>query len=434
MFAYFLVFICSITAISQQLYFPPPGGDQWDTVSAQSLGWNTATVPDLLQFLEQKNTKAFILLKDGKIVIESYAAPFTKDSLWYWASAGKTLTSFMVGMMQQQKMLSIDDPVSLHLGAGWTSCPAEKESLITVRHQLTMTAGLDDNYSDPFCTDDTCLLYRADAGTRWAYHNASYSLLDDVLDGSTSMGFTQFFTLKLRNPIGMNGLWFKSGYNNVYASNARSMARFGLLILNRGTWEDTALLTDTSYFRQMTTTSQQLNKSYGYLWWLNGKSSFMLPQTQLVFPGPLNPDAPSDMFAAMGKNGQMLNIVPGMNLVFVRMGEAPGTNDEMPIVFNNEIWRKLNVIIGITSIQSTAIPQSTRGSLHCGKNIIRLNTVSGSDSRHFTIVTVAGEKMLEGRLEAGATSIDISPLSRGLYCVSVSSGGIVQWSEKFIKR
>ena len=122
------------------------------------------------------------------------------------------------------------------------------------------------------------------------------------------------------------------------------MARFGLLMLNRGSWGTTPVLADTAYFRAMTSTSQQLNPSYGYLWWLNGKSSYKIPQTQLNFPGPLNPSAPSDMFAALGKNGQFIDVVPSQNLVFIRMGEAPD-NSLVPFMMNDQIWQRLNLII-----------------------------------------------------------------------------------------
>jgi CubicO group peptidase (beta-lactamase class C family) len=123
------------------------------------------------------------------------------------------------------------------------------------------------------------------------------------------------------------------------------MARFGLLMLNRGVWDTTAILSDTSYFRSITATSQDLNKSYGYLCWLNGKTSYMIPQTQMVFPGPLCPDAPADMFAALGKNGRLINMVPSLDLVFIRMGDAPG-DVAVPFMLNNEIWERLNQVIG----------------------------------------------------------------------------------------
>ena len=76
---------------SQSLYFPPTAGTTWDTASMESLGWCRDKTGPLYNFLENRNSKAFIVLKDGKIVIEKYFGKFTKDSLWYWASAGKHL-------------------------------------------------------------------------------------------------------------------------------------------------------------------------------------------------------------------------------------------------------------------------------------------------------------------------------------------------------
>src|SRR5690606_40158064 len=131
-------------AAGQSLYFPPLAGDDWDTVSPASLGWCESEIPALYEALEDAGTKAFIVLQDGRIVLEHYVGTFTADSLWYWASAGKTLTAMLVGMAQERGFLSIDDPVTDYLGAGWTSCPPGEEALRTIRHQLTMTTGFDD--------------------------------------------------------------------------------------------------------------------------------------------------------------------------------------------------------------------------------------------------------------------------------------------------
>ena len=144
----------------------------------------------------------------------------------------------------------------------------------------------------------------------------------------------------------MTGLWFTSGYDNVYASTARSMARFGLLILNKGSWNGDSLMRDQNYFKAMVSPSQSLNESYGYLWWLNGKPSFMLPGLQLRFPGSYAPEAPKDMFAGIGKNGQLLCVVPSQNLVVLRMGNPNGNGfDEVPIVLCNQMWAILNRVM-----------------------------------------------------------------------------------------
>ena len=88
----------------------------------------------------------------------------------------------------------------------------------------------------------------------------------------------------------MKGIWASTGSGELYFTNVRSMARFGLLTLNNGVWDSNNLLNDPNYFYQMISTSQELNKSYGYLWWLNGKSSFKLPGLQIDFPGSIFPN------------------------------------------------------------------------------------------------------------------------------------------------
>ena len=352
-FFYFLI-TYSLNLMGQNLYFPPKTGNEWQSISLESLNWSSDKLDTLYNFLEEKNTKAFIVLKDGKIVIEKYFGTFVQDSNWYWASAGKTLTAFLVGIAQEEGFLSITDLSSKYLGNGWTSCPPEKERQITILNQLTMTSGLNDNVIDPFCTEPNCLEYEADAGVRWAYHNAPYTLLDGVLENAAGQSLNLYFNGKIRSRIGMNGLWVTSGYNNIYISTARSMAKFGILIQNKGIWETDTLLNDESYFNSMINTSQSLNKSYGYLWWLAGKESYMLPRTQVVIQGTWAPAAPPDMIAALGKNGQILNIVPSLGIVLVRMGEAPDSSVEVAPYFNNQIWQKFSEVIDY----STAIEKN----------------------------------------------------------------------------
>jgi hypothetical protein len=102
----------------------------------------------------------------------------------------------------------------------------------------------------------------------------------------------------------------------------------------------------------MITPSQNLNNAYGYLWWLNGQSSYMVPTSQLVLPGMLIPHAPADVYAALGKNGQILNICPSEGLVVVRLGNAPD-NSLVPFGLNDQIWEKLNAVLCTSVTEST---------------------------------------------------------------------------------
>jgi CubicO group peptidase (beta-lactamase class C family) len=124
------------------------------------------------------------------------------------------------------------------------------------------------------------------------------------------------------------------------------MARFGLLMLNKGKWDQTTIISDTNYFKAQTNSSQNLNPSYGYLTWLNGKSSYMLPTTQFLFSGMLVPNAPADMYCALGKNDQKIYVVPSQKLVVIRMGETANQSMLALSSFDNELWGRLKLIIG----------------------------------------------------------------------------------------
>ncbi|MFY8021072.1 MAG: serine hydrolase [Bacteroidia bacterium] len=347
-----LTLVGSLESFSQNIYFPPLVGSTWETSSPVSLNWDINSLNSLDSFLASTQTKGTIILKDGKIVFEKYYGTFTKDSNWYWASAGKSLTSVLVGIAQQNGFLSINDTSQKYLGVGFTSMTNAQEQKIKILHQLSMTSGFDDGVMDKDCYNPACLKYKAEPGTRWAYHNAPYTILDEVIDAATGLTINEFALANIKSKTGMDGIYFKTPgtFNNVYYSKARSMARFGLLMLNKGYWNNTAVLNDSNYFKSMINSSQNINPSYGYLWWLNGKSKFMAPGLQLVFDGPLFPNAPMDMYSALGKNGQFIFVVPSMNLVVIRIGNAPLDYGDVAITYGDDMWKYLKKVFPLTSI------------------------------------------------------------------------------------
>lgn len=331
--------------VEEQMYFPPNDGTTtWTTKSIADLGWNQSAVQPLLDYLELKNSKSFIILVNGRIVMENYFNEHSATTPWYWASAGKTLTATMTGIAQQDGFLSINDKVSDYIGTGWTSETLAQENLITNRHLLTMTSGIDDYvggvYSDD--VDPSSLNYKADAGTRWAYSNV-YVKLQDVIASASGQTWSAYFNSGLRDKLGMTGTWIQSGNNVVYWSTTRSMARFGLMALNKGKWNTTQIINET-YFNQATSTSQNINLAYGYLWWLNGKASYHLPQSQLQLNGSIIPTAPNDMFMALGKNDQKIYIIPSKKMVIIRMGDAADSENLALSDFDETLWTKISAL------------------------------------------------------------------------------------------
>jgi len=327
--------------VDNQIYFPPVNSTIWETKSISELGWNQAALQPLLDYLELKNTKSFMILYNGKIVTENYFNGHTNTSSWYWASAGKTLTSTVSGIAQEEGLININNKVSDYLGIGWTSETLDKENLITCKNLLSMNSGIDDSLGDDVSPAN--LIYKADAGTRWAYHNV-YVKMQDIIAQASNQTWNNYFNTKLRDKIGMTGLWIDSDNLSVYWSNTRSMARFGLMLYAKGKWENTQIVPE-NFLNEATNTSQNINLAYGYLWWLNGKSSYHLPQTQIQFSGSLIPNAPNDMYAALGKNDQKIYIVPSKKLVIIRMGDAADSENFALSTFDNDLWAKINDLI-----------------------------------------------------------------------------------------
>jgi CubicO group peptidase (beta-lactamase class C family) len=329
------------TPPEEAMYFPPIGSSTWETKTPESLGWNINEIQPLYAFLQVKNTKSFIVLHNGKIVMEQYFNGHSASSLWYWASAGKTLTTTVTGIAEQEGFLNTNNKVSDYLGTGWTSAPLAKENLITCKNLLSMNSGLDDTLGDDVSPAN--LQYVADAGTRWAYHNV-YVKLQDVVAEATNQTWNAYFNSKLRDKIGMGGAWVPNGALSIYWSDSRSMARFGLLTLANGNWNGTQIINST-YLNSATTTSQSLNQAYGYMWWLNGKSSYRVPQSQFQIPGKLIPNGPNDMFCALGKNDQKIYVVPSKKLVIIRMGNEADTSSLAITAFDNNLWEKISAVI-----------------------------------------------------------------------------------------
>jgi CubicO group peptidase (beta-lactamase class C family) len=352
-------------ASAQSAYFPPEDNNQWERVSPESLGWDTSKLNELLFWLGNSETVAFVILKDGKLVVEQYYGLFGREREWYWASAGKTVTAALIGALEKQGLLDISQPVSHYLGAGWTSLTPTQEERITPWHQLTMTTGINYEVEDEHCTLPQCLQFKHNPGEQWFYHNAPYTLLTHVAEAAADTNLNTVVNnvfgsvpgLQLRYVDGL-----LSPFNRVVVSRALDMARFGLLISRESTWEGQEPLLNSAFADQMLKPSQPLNPSYGYLWWLNGQESFIPPGFSISVQRDLIPAAPPDMVSALGMNSQVLSIVPSMGLIIVRMGRDPGSL----FGFANQKWERLAEVIGTsTSVETTT---ETPGSTYLGQN------------------------------------------------------------------
>jgi len=402
---FLLLLLAAANAVSQPLYFPPANNEAWAKLSGAELGWCQDKLDSLVAFAGRTDTKALIILKDGKIALEQYYGTFTKDSSWYWASAGKTVTAALVGIAQYRDQMDITKSSATYLGRSWSSCTPQQEDEITVRHHLTMTTGIGFDRGNDNCKTPGCLRYRAAPGTIWDYHNACYLLLQDMVANATGGTFQQYYNQQLALKLGMGGLWF----NGTLYSRPLSMARFGLMLLAGGVWNGDTIIKDREYFEAMINTSQQLNRSYGYLFWLNGKGSFMQPQIPLVIRTDLVPTAPKDMYAGMGKNDQRVYVVPSQRMVVVRMGDPGDTSAPAISGYDEALWRYIralpcNTSVGEPTSQTTQVWPNPA------------TTVVSFLGESAVLFDVLGNEVLR----SNTSPLDVSQLPSGTYQVVVT--------------
>lgn len=313
-----------------------PTASDWPSVEPSAAGWNAATLEEASAYAEQSRSTAFIVAVGGKILLERYYggadASLTRDV----ASVQKSVMAVLAGVAVDRQLLSLDETVTSVLGAGWSNAPAEAEAAITVRHLLTMTSGLDEK-----------LEYAAPAGTAWLYNNDAYYRVRLVLEQKAGRGIDALAKEWLFDRIGMRDSAFRArrerdtkGLAVVgLQTTARDMARFGLLVLARGSWEGAAIV-PAAFLDAAGSTSQPHNEAYGYLFWLNGTGTLRLPPS-IATAGPLVPAAPADAVAALGKGDQKIYIVPSERLVVVRQGEAADEDRYALSSFDNALWSRI---------------------------------------------------------------------------------------------
>lgn len=336
------------TLDGQELYFPPTDGE-WEMVAPEAAGWDNELLHEALSLAAARKSTGVVILQGGRLLAEAYweLRDPSPDYLALSqgpaggggqiedvASAQKSVVAVLVGEAVRRGLLSLDDPVSEHLGAGWSAAPMAEEQNITVRNLLQMSSGLAPD-----------LTWRTSAGDEWLYNTPVYHRLMFVLEAVSGMDRHEITRSWLTDRVGMGATsWTRREFGDPViawglSSSARDMARFGLLIQAGGRWNDAAVLASPEYLREMLRPSQRHNPSYGYLWWLNGQESWLNTSAEAApTAGSFIPEAPADAWIMVGALDRRVYVAPSLNLVVVRLGDSGGSPEDR---FDRAFWRTL---------------------------------------------------------------------------------------------
>ena len=309
----------------------PDSGMSAPTVDSTSLPpiaepWAGAEFAELDHFLADTATEAFRIVERGSVVHEWYRTDsgYTRDI----ASAQKSVLSLLVGRAVADGLFTLDTNVDSVLGTTWT--PGGRSDEVTVRHLLTMTSGLDDR-----------LAVIAAPGEAWRYSGA-FAMLFDVLTTTSGRDLDNLAREWLFDPAGATTARFYERPRQGYAPIGLRATVTDLTAIGQTVLDGTQPGLSPDWLSASFTPSQTYNPSYGYLWWLNGQESFMLPGPGRSRPGPLIPSAPDDLVAALGKDDQKLYVLRELQLCVSRLGaEADPTGRAALSSFDERLWSML---------------------------------------------------------------------------------------------
>lgn len=301
--------------------------------------------------------RAVVVVRDGRIIAETYGPGFAAGTPLLGWSMTKTVTGAITALRVAEGKLAWNKD---HLLPEWEK---DDRKAIGLSSLMAMEGGLvfNEEYGD--VTDVTRMLFlepdqakyaaglpvEAAPGKTFNYSTGTAVLISRIwMDTFASLDDARDYPRKaLFGPIGMRSAIFEtdsrgtfSGGSLLYAT-ARDWARFGLLLVNDGLWNENRIL-PADYMAMLTTpTSVSKGRYTGALAWKEGPQD--RPNSEFGLP--------DDLYWALGHDGQSLAIVPSQKLVIVRMGLTPGKLGYLPQVMIGKIVDVL--------AQQAAMPEPT---------------------------------------------------------------------------
>ncbi|MDI5948551.1 serine hydrolase domain-containing protein [Flavobacterium yafengii] len=318
------------TKLNNDLPFPYGNNEPKDTVFTNidytKLSAAVANAFDKKGIVDKRTRSLLVIYKD-KIIAEKYDTGFDKNSKILGWSMTKSITSAMFGILEKQRKFDIDDPAPIQ---EWAN---DKRKLITTSDLLHMNSGLQwvEDYNT--ISDATKMLFQAEDMTsaqlekqaehkpnmRWNYSSGTTNLLSGILrkQFKTHQEYLDFWYSALIDKIGMNSMVIETDMAGNYVGSSygwattRDWSKFGLLYLHKGNWNGEQIFNE-SWTKYTATPTNTSNGRYGGHFWLNAGGHF--------------PDVPRDMYYCSGFQGQMVAIIPSLDLVIVRMGLKEESN------------------------------------------------------------------------------------------------------------
>jgi CubicO group peptidase (beta-lactamase class C family) len=340
---------------SQACGAPASIDDGWEIASPDSVGIDGAKLCTIAARLEQRATKvhSVVVVRHGNLVFEQYFPgydqpwgqpdgqyEFTATTKHDMRSASKSVTSLLVGIAIDRKLIAgVDEPV-LKFFPDYAAVKQPGWDVITLRHLLTMSSGFkwdearawtDPKNDEPhLVTEPDPLGYvlsrpiAAPPDALWTYSGGSTELLGNVIERTSKQPLEAFARQALFQPLGITDVEWKNYKNGKIAAASglrlrpRDAAKIGQLVLNRGQWNGRQIVSADWIAQSIMPRFQAIGffgstMFYGYQWWM-GRSLAGGKDVKWV--------------GAFGWGAQRIFIVPELDLVMMTTAAQYGQPKE----------------------------------------------------------------------------------------------------------
>lgn len=317
----------------------------WQQASPESQGMSTAKLDVVKDRVAARKTKSLLVVRNDRIVYEWYAKGHAANLKHFTASLIKAiLAGLSFGLAFDDGLVKLDDRAAQHI-AEWRS--DAKKQQITLRQLGSHTSGLDDaniegvphdklpNWmgdfwkrldppNDPFtiARDRTPVVFTP--GERLHYSNPGIAMLSYAVTAALKDGPQRDIRTLMRErvmrPIGVADHDWSVGYGQTFPVNglplvpswgggnytARALARLGRLMLREGDWDGRRVLSKAAV--RAVTGNAGLPGDCGIGWWTNAAGRYA--------------KLPKDAFWGAGAGDQVVLVIPSLDLIVVRNGDA----------------------------------------------------------------------------------------------------------------
>jgi CubicO group peptidase (beta-lactamase class C family) len=301
--------------------------DNWKKVSPASVGMKAENIELMDEYIQKElnHIRSVIVLRNGYIVFEKYYRGLPQDDNDYIASATKTFTAILMGIAIDKGYIS---NIHQSLTSFFPDCSYSDNRMndITLYHLLTMSPGLQwsdnadfwaaINSSNPaqYFFSKTFI---AEPGSEFKYNSMCSHLLNIILKDKANQSVIDFANGNLFKPLGIEDVQWDN-YNGVENGatllylQARDMAKFGYMLLNRGKWKNNQIVSD-NWIDQLSTVQNEggapHKAQYGYQTWITNYMDY-----KVYFAG--------------GYGGQFILVIPDLNIVTVIKSDKDRHHEE----------------------------------------------------------------------------------------------------------